>query len=489
MRNLTAPSHAIRWTRVVIFLVCLSVPTSCLGWLVAPSCFAQLEQPDSEQLPEWYFGYDLFQLVLKKRGLENSPFLNDAILRPKESVVVLLGDQRKLSTNAWNSLRRFISQGGNLILASDRTNQLAGIGLLDVGTSNAGPVVSANPSIQYNGFNDCLIVQDVVQEHPITKGISKLVTNRSGWLARPNSKRGKTDSWLPLATFPSDVSPSNSQAQALIAISQSKTKDAGSAIVVSDASLFSNAMLWHGDNGLLTIQIADWLCDGNRKKVIFLVDGSPIGGSSPAANGRKSSSTQDQTSANPSEQREVQLKPASFLKFANTAIQKIAESNIANESLRNQPQGVPPKMYFQGVWALVALALATGIVLVLMKRSRLLVDYMAPRKMRSWHDIQSNQHHPLDQNGFAAETLARNFCRSWTGKDKHAAWQSYLQDMDLELAQSSLSKLERASLKSLFELAVYGKKALVSDDNLVQLSQSIRELLRRQNAVSISTPS
>ena len=54
--------------------------------------------------------------------------------------------------------------------------------------------------------------------------------------------------------------------------------------------------------------------------------------------------------------------------------------------------------------------------------------------------------------------------------------------MDLELAQSSLSKLERASLKSLFELAVYGKKALVSDDHLVQLSQSIRELLRRQNA-------
>ena len=110
--------------------------------------------------------------------------------------MVLLGDQRKLSTNAWNSLRRFISQGGNLLLASDRTNQLASIGLLDVGTSNAGPVVSANPSIQYNGFNDCLIVEDVVQEHPITKGVSKLVTNRSGWLARPNSMRGKTDAWF-----------------------------------------------------------------------------------------------------------------------------------------------------------------------------------------------------------------------------------------------------------------------------------------------------
>lgn len=472
----------MRLTRVFIFCVYLSVPTGCLGWLLAIPCFAQLEQPDNEQLPEWYFGYDLFQLVLKKRGLENSPFLNDAILRPKESVVVLLGDQRKLSTNAWNSLRRFISQGGNLLLASDRTNQLAGIGLLDVGTSNAGPVVSANPSIQYDGFNDCLIVEDVVQEHPITKGISKLVTNRSGWLARPNSMRGKTDAWLPLATFPSDVSPSNSQAQALIAISQSKAKEAGSAIVVSDASLFSNAMLWHGDNGLLAIQVADWLCDGNRKKVIFLVDGSPIRAASPAANGRKSSSTQDQASANPSQQIDVQIKPASFLKFANTAIQKIAESNIANESLRNQPRGVPPRMYFQGVWALVALALAIGIVIVLMKRSRLLVNSMAPRKMRSWHDIQSNQHHPLDQNGLAAETLARNFCQSWTGKDKHAAWQRYLQDMDLELAQSSLSKLERASLKSLFELAVYGKKALVSDDHLVQLSQSIRELLRRQNA-------
>jgi len=455
---------------------------ACLVGVLAAPCFAQLEIPNTEQLPEWYFGYDLFQLVLEKRGLESSPYLNDAILRPKESVVILIGDQRKLSTASWNSLRRFISQGGNLLLASDRTSQLSGIGLLDIGTANAGPVVSANPVLKYEGYDDCLIIEDVVQEHPITKGITRLVTNRSGWLTRPNSVRGKTDAWLPLATFPADVSPVSSQGQALIAVSLSKTQNAGSAVVFSDASIFSNAMLWHGDNGLLTIQIADWLCEGNRKKVIFLVDGSPTSRQSKLADTRDSQSKRDQSESNRREQIEMQIKPESLLRFANTAIQKIAESNIANESLRNQPRGISPKMYFQGIWALVAIALGTGIVLVLMKRSKLLVQYLNPRRMRSWHDIQSNQHHPLDQNGFAAETLARQFCRTWTGKDKHAEWQCYLQDIDLELAQSSLTKMERASVKSLVELAVYGKKTLISDDHLIQLNVSIRTLLRHQNA-------
>lgn len=456
--------------------------TICLAWLLTLPCFGQQDNTDNETLPEWYFGYDLFQLLLEKRGLVSSAYLNDAILRPQESVVVLLGDQRRLPTASWNSLRRFISQGGNVLLASDRTSQLSGIGLLDVGVANAGPVITPNRELHYEGFNDCLIIEDIVQGHPLTQGITRLITNRSGWLTRPNSVRGKTDAWLPLAMLPTDASPEKSQSQALIALSQSKNKNSGSAIVVADASVFSNAMLWHGDNGLFAIRVADWLCQTNRRQVIFLIDGIPVKAKSKSLDQRDALSKKEQPLPNQREQTQVQLEAKNLLKFANTAIQKIAESNIANESLRNQPRGLSPKMYFQGVWVLVAIALGIGVMILLMRRSRLGVDYLPVRSMRSWHDIQANQHHPLDQNGFAAETLARDFCRTWLGKDNYAAWQSYLQDIDLELAQSTLTRADQDRVKSLVELAVYGKKSLISDDQLLQIHQSIQNLLRDRNA-------
>jgi hypothetical protein len=454
---------------------------ACLLALIAPiwnsKCLGQSDDLSVQQDTDWQFRYELFQMLLAKRGLDTSMFINDAMLKPKQSVVVLLGDQGKVSEGTWSGLRRFIARGGNLLLASDRTSPVRGIGMLDVGVSNAGPVSSDNSIYRYQGFSDCLLIEDVVQDHPITKGIKSLVTNRSGWLTRPSSLRGKTDAWQGLAFFPNEVTPSNSQSQPLVALSRDKNPEAGSAIVVADASIFTNSMLWHGDNGLLALQTADWLCKPDRKTLVYIVDGVPMGNNLKPRVDRNRETKQDQGQLPRTEQTEVKVKPESMLKFANIAIQKLAESNIANEALKNQPRGMSPKMVFQGLWGTIAAICGLGLVMLLLSRTALMTPFLNARKMRSAHTIQANQHHVLDQNSFAAESLARDFCRKWIGKDSHASWHNYLQDIELQPRQNSLTAGEKSSVKSIIELAVYGKKSLYSDDQLVQLGKAIRDLL------------
>ena len=134
-------------------------------------------------------------------------------------------------------------------------------------------MTSDDSETQYQGHSDCLRVASLERTHPLMKGLSELVLNRSGWLALQPSEGM---SWEVLATVPETCSPRRSRGQPLIAASLSGSPEAGTMIVAADPSLFTNSMLWHGDNALFAIRVSEWLCRGEKRRLAFLVDGWPL---------------------------------------------------------------------------------------------------------------------------------------------------------------------------------------------------------------------
>ncbi len=436
--------------------------------------------------PDWHFRYELFQSLLEKRGLKVSTVLNEAIAQPEESVVVLLGDLQKVSSVTWSNLRGFLLRGGNLLIATDRTPLALGMGILEIGTVNAGPLLSSAQEDCYEGFSDCLRVRNLDASHPITKGLNEIVTNRSGWLSRPTSSRSELSKWVVIASLPEDSQPSvntrgrtvvgsNIRTKALIAVFRDATPRSGTAILVADASLVTNGMLWHADNGLLSIRMADALSNINRNRLVYMVDGVALPSLQRVLENK--SKSEEAMSKMRSQAPANQPTPESLLRFANLAIKRVAESNIVNEALRNQPRNVSPTSYFRWIWGMLAVVLISLLVLLWMRRRPWILPFLSPRRMRSWHELQTNAIHPLDQNSFAAECLARDFCRKWIGKDFVPDWKLYLQDLDLESRPVAMSKQERATVRTIVELAVYGKKSMFSDEQLQNLGVATNHLL------------
>ncbi len=436
--------------------------------------------------PDWHFRYELFQSLLEKRGLNVSTVLNEAITQPEESVVVILGDLQKVSSVTWSNLRGFMLRGGNLLIATDRTPLALGMGILEIGTVNAGPLLSTAQEDCYEGFSDCLRVRNLDASHPITKGLNEIVTNRSGWLSRPTSSRSELSKWLVIASLPEDSQPSVNtrertvigskiRSKALIAVFRDATPRSGTAILVADASLFTNGMLWHADNGLLSIRMADALSNINRNRLVYMVDGVAL--PSLQRDLENKSKSEEAASKSRSQAPANQPTPESLLRFANLAIKRVAESNIVNEALRNQPRNVSPTSYFRWIWGMLAAVLISLLVLLWMRRKAGMLPFLSPRRMRSWHELQTNAIHPLDQNSFAAECLARDFCRKWIGRDFVPDWKLYLEDLDVESRPVAMSKQERATVRSIVELAVYGKKSMFSDEQLQNLGVATNHLL------------
>lgn len=442
-----------------------------MGWL-SSATYGQvvpLRPTDSD----WHYRYELFQLLLERRGLTVSRFVNDAILKPEKSVVVVMGDLQNISQRTWSNLRMFVARGGNLLIATDRTPRPSGLGILDVGSVNSGPTLATKAGDQYSGFDDCLRVRDIDSEHPLTQGVQEIIANRCGWITRPTSIRGSRNRWQTIASLPDSTVPRESQGAVLVSVYKELDPLAGSVILAADASLFTNSMLWHADNAQFAFNVAEWLCEGDRNMLVYLVDGAAATSYAESlANAQPRDFTKN---ASPTKKPAPDMK--TLMQFLNLVLQRVEDSNIINEALKNQPRNVSEREYFRWVWGALAALVGLTLAGLWMRRSQAFGAFLYGRKMRSWYDIQSSAQHPFDQNSFAAECLARDFCRQWTGKDSSADWKQYLQDIELDSGPIAISKQELSAIKTIFELGVYGKKSHFTNEQLLSLGTTIRTLL------------
>lgn len=400
----------------------------------------------------WQLQYDLFQMLLEEKGLKVLDEYETALRRPSDSVIVLMGSiPRQLSNDAWDRLYEFVREGGAALITSDTQFTSPSFG-----TFIAGPVRNRNPMYQYQGFEDCVLAGTTEEGQQLMPGVTTLVTNRSGWFAQENVNE---IFWDPLVVLPDDCEPFRAQGQPLLV--RGTIDQRGVVIVSADASLFSNGMMWHGDNAVASIRIAEMLCEGGRKNLAFLKDSQFL------------SSYRDRITAKIPDVPAPELPEPTmdkFLRLSNAVLKEVAESNVMNEALREQPRHWSPNTYFL---LLLNLAVATFLILLarmLWRNGTLPNRFLGRQPMKTAYQMRCETGGRRGDYRNAAGYLAREFCWEITGSRRSADWQAALQGF------TQVSKQTRRKLTSIIDIASRGRQVRMNRDEFEQLGSTILEL-------------
>ena len=422
---------------------------------------------------DWHFRHELFQMLLEERGLTTENTLDAALASPEDSVIVMFGRLNRFQVADSSKLLPFVAQGGTVLVASDRS------GTMGVTASFAsGPITSGDAETQYQSLSDCLRVTDFDRSHPLMNGVNEIVVNRSGWLAFLPSSSMK---WNIVATVPQTCSPRRSRGQPLIAVSQSDVSEAGTMIVAADPTLFTNSMLWHGDNAILAIRVSELLCRGGKSRLVFLVEGQPLPSyrSSPLLQETGPAPSQNVSPPPMPPLQQTPPKPTleMALRVANSVIQNVEESNILNEAIINHPRRPNARLY--PLVILFGLAAITAAWLLSKLGHTAAVSPPPPevRDMQTAHDMSKEGTDASRGYGVAAQTLARDLCRELSaGSQLPADWPQCLADLSLLPSWEAMKKSHRRDLATVVELAASCSAPHISSRRLRQIGAIIRQL-------------
>lgn len=420
---------------------------------------------------EWDFRYELFQSVLEEQGLKPIRSSVNVLRNPKESVIVVLGRVDGLTPG---QVQQFCSNGGAILIARDSESYLGSMCSFRQGavTTNAEPSA-------YQGHRDCILLTNINPDHRLMRGVGSLVVNKAGWLSSP---RWATYEVNHAAGFDDQTNPASSRNQSVIATLDAFRGSGGELIVCSDQSLFTNGMLWHADNSLFVINVAQALARGNRRYLHIVVDGQPLG------------SFADSPMLPP--QNIPPLPPLTMDDFLrmdrdsqNTVIDSVAKSNLINELLANQPRNVIPPRYRRAV--LFGFGILTLLILfwLMMKRFGRVGEAMPVRQMQTAYALRTDQKVSESSFGYAASMLARDFCRELTDSGDRADWLRTLRGK-VDSGRPIVQQLAyQAPLNRVVDLAVNSQKIRLSTGEFTSLGEDINTLrnLHRNGKLLIPT--
>jgi len=247
-------------------------------------------------------------------------------------------------------------------------------------------------------------------------------------------------------------------------------------ILVADESVFTNGMLWHGDNAIFAIQVSELLCTERRRQLLFVRNGSPLPGY------RESSALQ------PPEPNDAALPtpPPNFeppepdfetkLRVANAVIDEVQESNLVNEVLRDRPRRMAPLSYLRTA-LLILLMLATLFVLWQLMQKRLNLPALPrPGVMQSVFGTMSARQIANSEFGAAIVVLARDLCIELAGGSRmETDWIRCLSERPA-VPEKKLSRTQRSDLTEILGLALRGATIHLSRRRFQALGRAIKEL-------------
>ena len=415
----------------------------------------------------WHLGYELFQMLMEEQGLTPERSWDVAMSSPSESVVVVCGDLRQIHSREWLQARRFVAQGGALLVASEGNFEFPGVCSFFQGAAVAG-----DSRDRYQSFADCIRIRRLRSDDKLVTGVRELVVNRTGWLSIPTDD---SLDWQVIASMPATTLPRASRNQPLILSGRDTAPQTGLMILVADESLFTNGMLWHGDNAIFAIQVSELLCTERRRRLLFVRNGSPLPGY------RESDAVQ------PPEPKEAALpKPPpnieppepdieTKLRVANAVINEIQESNLVNEVLRDRPRRMSPRSYLRTA-LLILLMLATLFVLWRLMQKRLnLPTLPRPRFMQSVFGVMSARQIANSEFGAAIVVLARDLCIELTGSRTETDWIRCLSERST-VPEKKLSRSQRRDLTEILGLSLRGATIHLSRRRFEALGRAIKEL-------------
>ena len=256
-----------RW--LIVSLMFLSVSSSLFAQLenLAPrENLAPLENV-AQQLGIQRFGYQGFQLLLQQEGIKQvTADYDKAFTKPGDTVFIILGDTSNL-TGIGHRLDLFVQRGGGLLLATDVGDRHIG-NHFGVFPRAYSPDYDARQRDAFRGLEDCPLITQFRNSHPLFAGIEQLATNRPGVLGTvptiSNQKSIQQVAWL---------KSRRRRSYKFVVAHESK----GKMVAIGDHSLFVNEMLFQEDNMKFAKNCIDWLFEGRRRKqVILICDGGVL---------------------------------------------------------------------------------------------------------------------------------------------------------------------------------------------------------------------
>ena len=297
------------------------------------------------------FGFDGFQLMFQQSGLTTETDLFEQIrARPQETILIVLGDSRKRTSELLPRLASFVQHGGALLVATDLGEPRLANGF-DV-VFHQGPVHVENQDA-YMGFPDCPIVREFRHNHPLFAGVRELITNRPGKLmALVPEKSNQVLARLPESSrWPWRRRGAESIGNAPLIVSR-EARNGGRVLFVADHSVFANMMLMHGDNARFAWNCVSWLEKGQSRTSLLFVE-----------NGQASRTYQFGAPPLPKFRLDRLLKNTltqdneSLRAFANRFVTSLEDSNVFNRTLAG-PQDLGQRPIRQAVALLACAAVA-----------------------------------------------------------------------------------------------------------------------------------
>ncbi|MCA9127022.1 MAG: hypothetical protein KDB22_08050 [Planctomycetales bacterium] len=388
----------------------------CSAWLAAELSCAQGPatprpidaQREVDESSSWQFQYDLFQMSLEKAGLNVSTELSTALLAPRKSVVVVLGPQ------SWNSqLLRFVSAGGAVLISSD--TPLRVVRGIEV---RGGPVMTADSGLAYQQFPDCLALQIRDDSHPLMRNVSTLVFNRTGWIEGVGNSLA---SWDAVLTLPRRSLPPECIGKPVVATLVREQFDGGRIALVADRSIFCNGMLWHGDNAIFAINMVNFLTEGGRTNLVFLV------GHQVHANFKEEfAKHQSMPLPELTPEQIPELEMEQMLQVANSVIAKAEDADLLNELLADRPRQIRTPYYQRGLLFALVAALLALFAYQFWGRSRKLLPTLEPAKIfapKSPQKARSSAAEQAQRRGEAIKIIAQQFLTAHFDTDSPEQWQ------------------------------------------------------------------
>lgn len=426
-------------------------------------------QQSSTDDERWHLGYEMFQMLLEEQGLTPEQSWDVALSSPSTSVVVVCGDLQQIHSRDWLRARRFVDQGGAMLVASEGDFEFPG-----VCSFYQGAAVTGDSRDRYQSFADCIRIRNLKPGDQLVKGVAELVVNRTGWLSTPIDTSME---WQVIASMPPTTLPRSSRSQPLILAGRRTAPLTGLMILVADESLFTNGMLWHGDNAIFAIQVSEMLSGKPRNRLFFVRNGSPLPGY------RESSAMQPpQQKQNerpwPTPPQDFQPPEPDFdtkLKLANAVIDEVQGSNLINEILRDRPRQMRPIAYLKTVM-LILLVLATLFILWRLMQNRLQLPSLPHNRfMQSVFSVITTRQIKNSEFGTAIVILARDLCIELTGSRTETDWIRCLSERTASPVKN-LNVAQRRELTEILGLALRGATMHLSRSRFQALGRAIKEL-------------
>lgn len=446
---------------------------------------------------DWQWGYLGFRMLLQEKGLQDSSDLELTLQSPRQSVLVVFGKLDQLTRGEWLRLRRFVAQGGALLVAGEESCQIPGVTRL-----TQGPAESANELERYEQYSDVLSLP-CSGPHPLVQGLKSIVVNKTGWMTTPEDT---SLNWTVILRLSGQTTPAAARGQAVLLAGLDPIDEGGVMLISADRSLFSDGMIWHGDNSLLAINAVDLLCRGERRLLNVIESGqlaerNPVAGaggmpgaSDTESRGQRRNQDVATDSEFPGRPPRLNRKPPArlpapqpdlqtLLQTANAVIDKVQDSNLLNETLRDRPRNMRPLAWLRTSLLILLILAGLWVLYQVFSRRAPSLPQWKSRLMQSLFGVYSSQQLSRNEFGPAAQILCRSLCAEMTGSEYETDWVQLKSRRNAPANSFGLPSGVSKSLDEIVSIAINGSQMYLPRRKFRRLGRTIRDLqfMHRKN--------